>query len=171
MKTIITFILIGIVSIFVLSSCSSEKRLQRKIERHGIKESIGFVINKYPEYFKSKDTVIHDTIVKHDTITPPQLDTALFLSDSSNFYHYRSDSLNIIIDKLTGRLKLNYKPRTIYIRDTVTVTVECPQIICPDLENLKDNTKDDFNFPWWLLILGGVLLGAFYIWSSRVVRN
>jgi len=173
MKGIITYIFIGLIAIllFALSSCSSEKRLQRRVERHGIKESIGFVINKYPEYFKSKDTIIHDTIIKFDTIIPPQLDTVLILSDSIGFYHYRSDSLTILIDKLTGRLKLNYKPRIIYLHDTVTVSVECPQIICPDCDDLIDNTKEGSNFKWWWLIVAGVVLGGFYIWSNRNVKN
>lgn len=171
MKGIITFIILGVIAIFLLASCSSEKRLQRRVERHGIKESIGFVIKKYPEYFKSKDTVIHDTLEIHDTIIPPQLDTSIILNDSSDFYHYKSDSLNIVINKLTGRLKLNYKPRTIYIHDTVTVSVECPQIICPDCDDLKDNTKKGSSFKWWWVIVGGVILGAFYIWSNRNVRN
>jgi hypothetical protein len=169
-KTVFAIFVISIL-VFVISSCSSEKRLQRRVERHGIKESIGFVISKYPEYFKSKDTIIHDTIIKHDTIVPVQLDTMLILSDSSNFYHYRSDSLNIIIDKLTGRLKLNYKPRIIYLHDTIKVETKCPQIICPDCEDLKDYTKEGSGFKWWWLIVGGVILGAFYIWSNRNVRN
>jgi hypothetical protein len=173
MKAITTYIFIGLIAIlfFALSSCSSEKRLQRRVERHGIKESIGFVVAKYPEYFKSKDTIIHDTIIKFDTITPPQLDTVLVLSDSINFYHYRSDSLTILIDKLTGRLKMNYKPRTIYLHDTVTVAVECPQIICPDCDDLKDNTKEGSGFKWWWLIVAGTIITGFYIWSNRNVRN
>lgn len=173
MKGITTAIILGLVlmAFLALTSCSSEKKLQRRVERHGIKESIGFVINKYPEYFKSKDTIIHDTIIKHDTIAPPQLDTTLILSDSSNFYHYRSDSLNILIDKLTGRLKLNYKPRVIYLHDTVTVSVKCPQIICPDCDDLKDYTKDGSGFKWWWVFVSGVILGVFYIWSKRNVKN
>ena len=37
---------------------SSQNKLQRRIEKHGIKESISFVTAKYPEYFKAKDTII-----------------------------------------------------------------------------------------------------------------
>lgn len=154
-----------------LTSCSSEKKLQRRVERHGIKESIGFVIAKYPEYFKSKDTIIHDTIVKHDTIVPPQLDTTLVLSDSSGFYHYKSDSLTLLVNKLTGRVKLNYKPRIIYIHDTIPIMTKCPQIICPDCDDLKDNTKKGSGFKWWWVILAVTLLTGFYIWSNRNVTN
>lgn len=168
MKKIILFIALGAVVIFLMSSCaSSQKRLQRKIERHGIKESVGFVIAKYPEYFKSKDTIIHDTLTIIKEVTPPTIDTTLVLSDSSNFWIHNSDSLSIIIDKLTGRLKLNIKPRTIYLHDTITVATECPQIICPDCEDLKDNSIVPSSFPWWLVILGLVLLGAFKIWSNK----
>ena len=171
MKGIIVFIISGIIAIFCLASCSSQKRLQRRIEKHGIKESIGFVTQKYPEYFKSKDTVIHDTLIKVDSVIVPTIDTTVILSDSSDFYHYRSDSLSIMINKLTGKLRMNIKQRTIYIHDTITVSVECPQIICPDCDDLKDYTKEGSSFQWWWLIVGGVLLAAFYIWTNRNVNN
>ena len=58
MKGLLIYVVIGFIALFALSSCSSQKRLQRRIERHGIKESIGFITRKYPEYFKSKDTTI-----------------------------------------------------------------------------------------------------------------
>ena len=161
------FILLGIIAIFYLSSCSSQKRLQRKIERHGIKESVGFVVNKYPEYFKSKDTVIHDTIIMLDSVMIPTIDTAIVLSDSSNFYHYKSDSLSILINKLTGRLELKIKPRVIYLHDTIITETKCPIIICPDCEDLKDNSIIPSNFPWWMLIVGAVLLLAFKIWLGK----
>jgi len=168
MKKTILFIVLGIAVIFLMASCaSSQKRLQRKIERHGIKESVGFVIKKYPEYFKTKDTIIHDTLTIINEVTPPTIDTSIVLADSSNFYHYKSDSLSILINKLTGKLKLNIKPRVIYLRDTVRIAVKCPEIICPDCEDLKDNTKKGSSFKWWWLIVAGVVLGGFYIWSNR----
>ena len=171
MKGIITFILLGIFAIFVLASCSSQKRLQTRIEKQVNKENIGFVIKKYPEYFKTQDTNIHDTTIIERVIEVPTIDTSIILSDSSNFYHYRSDSLTVTIDKLTKRLTFNIKPRVIYLHDTITVSIPCPQIICPDCDDLKDYTKDKNGFKWWWVILGGVLLGAFYIWSERNVNN
>jgi len=173
MKAINTFIFIGLIAIlfFALTSCSSEKRLQRRVERHGIKESIGFVIAKYPEYFKLKDTIIHDTTIIERRIEVPTIDTTVILSDSSNFYHYKSDSLTLLVNKLTGRVKIRIKQRRIYIHDTVRVSIPCPQIICPDCDDLKDNTKKGSGFKWWWLIVAGVLLGAFYIWSNRNVKN
>ena len=168
MKYLITYIAVGITAIFALSSCvSSQRKLQRRIEKHGIKESISFVTAKYPEYFKSKDTIIHDTIIKVDSVIVPEIDTTVILTDSSDFYHYRSDSLSLVINKLTGRLKINIKPKVVYLHDTIKVSVQCPEVICPDCEDLKDYTKEGFNFPWWLLILGGVILCAFYIWVNK----
>ena len=82
MKKTILFIAIGALTIFLMSSCaSSQKRLQRKIERHGIKESVSFVIYKYPEYFKTKDTIIHDTTIIEKVIEVPTIDTSIVLSD------------------------------------------------------------------------------------------
>jgi len=171
-KTII-FVLIGVVVIMflALTSCSSEKRLQRRVERHGIKESIGFVINKYPEYFKTKDTIIYDTITIIHEIIPPEIDTTIVLNDSSGFWIHSSDSLTILVNKLTGRLKMNIKPRIIYLHDTVTVTTKCPQIICPDCDDLKDYTKSGSGFKWWWVFVSGVILGVFYIWTKRNVKN
>lgn len=173
MKAITTYIFIGIIAIvfFALTSCSSEKRLQRRVERHGIKESIGFVIAKYPEYFKTKDTIIHDTTIIERRVEVPIIDTTVILSDSSDFYHYRSDSLTLLINKLTGRVKIKIKQRRVYIRDTVTVAVECPQIICPDCDDLKDNTKEGSRFKWWWLIVAGTIITGFYIWINRNVTN
>ena len=168
MKTLITFILISIASMFFFASCSSQKKLQRRIERHGIKESIGFVTAKYPEYFKSKDTIIHDTIIKFDSIIVPTIDTTVILSDSSDFYHYRSDSLTLLIDKLTGHARIKIKQRTIYLHDTITVAVQCPEIICPDIE---DYTKERSTFKWWWVVVAGVVLAVFYIWINRNVKN
>ncbi len=86
MKYLITYIAIGITAIFALSSCvSSQRKLQRRIEKHGIKESISFITAKYPEYFKAKDTIIHDTIIKVDSVIVPENTTTVILTDSSNF--------------------------------------------------------------------------------------
>jgi len=160
MKGLIIFIVTGLVAIVCMASCSSQKRLQRRVERHGIKESVSFVIQKYPEYFKIKDTVIHDTLIKVDSVIVPTIDTTVILSDSSDFYHYKSDSLTLLVNKLTGRVKIKIKQRTVYLHDTLTVSVPCPQIICPDCEDLKDYTKESAGFKWWWLIVAA-LTGAF----------
>ena len=153
----------------LFTSCvSSQKKLQRRIEKHGIKESISFVSNKYPEYFESKDTVIHDTIIKIDSVIVPEIDTTLILSDSSNFYHYRSDSLTLVINKLTGSTKIRIKQKTIYLHDTTFVEIPCPEIKCPDI---KDYTKQKSTFQWWWVIVGLLVLGLFYIWINKNVKN
>ena len=154
-----------------LTSCSSEKKLQRRVERHGIKESIGFVINKYPEYFKTKDTIIYDTTIIERSVEVPTIDTTVILSDSSNFYHYKSDSLTLLVNRLTGRVKIRLKQRMVYVHDTVRVSIPCPQIICPDCDDLKDNTKKGSGFKWWWVFVSGVILGVFYIWTKRNVKN
>jgi len=161
-------ILTVLISSFLVSCISSQKKLQRRIEKHGIKESIGFVVAKYPEYFESKDTTIHDTIIKIDSIIVPEIDTTVILSDSADFWHYKSDSLNLVIDKLTGRTKIHIKTRTIYLTDTTFVEVPCPEIKCPEI---KDYTKKEIEFKWWWVVLGLVVLGLFYIWMNRNVKN
>jgi len=168
MKGTLIYIAIALAFVFFMASCaSSQKKLQRRIERNGIKESIGFVTQKYPEYFKSKDTIIHDTTIIERLVEVPTIDTTVILSDSIDFYHYKSDSLTLLVNKLTGSVKIKIKQRKVYIHDTIRVAVECPEIICPDCEDLKDYTKEGSGFKWWWLILGGVILGAFYIWANR----
>jgi hypothetical protein len=167
MKGTIIYIVIALTAIILMASCSSQKRLQRRVERHGIKESIGFVTAKYPEYFKSKDTTIHDTTIIERLVEVPTIDTTVILRDSSDFYHYISDSLSLLVNKLTGSVKIKIKQRKVYIHDTVRVAVDCPQIICPDCEDLKDYTKKGSSFQWWWLIVAGVILVAFYIWANR----
>ena len=161
------FIALGIVAIFALSSCSSQKKLQRRIEKNGIKESITFITKKYPEYFKSKDTIIKDTIVIQDTIRIKADTVTAFLSDSSNFLTLNNDSISLTIDKATNKIRIVYKERLVPITKVIYRSVPCPTIVCPDCDDLKDYTKDVFSFPWWLLIVGGVLLGGFYIWANR----
>ena len=134
-------------------------------------ESIGFVTAKYPEYFKSKDTTIHDTTIIERLVEVQTIDTTVILSDSSDFYHYMSDSLSLLVNKLTGSVKIKIKQKRVYIHDTITISVPCPQVICPDCDDLKDNTKDGPGFKWWWLILIGVVLAAFYIWVNRNVNN
>ena len=168
MKKIILFIALGIVAIFLMSSCaSSQKRLQRKIERHGIKESVTFVIAKYPEYFKSRDTTITDTVIVRDTIIL-KADTVIeFLKDSSNFLTLNNDSISLTIDKVTNEVSIVYKERIVPIEKIIYRDVECPIIICPDCDDLKDKSIVPSNFPWWMLIVGGVVLVAFKIWLNK----
>jgi len=171
MKNLFAAFVVALLITLFLTSCNSEKQLQRRVERHGIKESIGFVIAKYPEYFKSKDTVIHDTLIRVDSIIVPQIDTTVLLNDSNGFWTHTSDSLTVLVNKLTGKLKMTVKPRMIYIHDTTVVSIPCPQIICPDCDDLTDNTKDGSNFQWWWLIVVAFLLGLFYIWINRNVNK
>lgn len=159
-------LIFSIILALALTSCiSSQKKLQRRIEKHGIKESISFISNKYPEYFESKDTVIHDTIIKVDSVIVPEIDTTVILSDSSNFYHYRSDSLSLVINKLTGSTKIRIKQKTIYLHDTTYVEIPCPEIKCPEV---KDYTKQKSRFEWWWVLVGLLVLGLFYIWTRNV---
>jgi hypothetical protein len=163
----VLFIILGFLSIFFMSSCSSEKRLQRRVERHGIKESIGFVTTKYPEYFKSKDTIIKDTIIINDTIVLKADTITAFLSDSSNFLTLNNDSISLTIDKATNRIKIVYKERLVPITKVIYREVPCPKVICPDCDDLKDNTKTGGSFKWWWVILPVFILGLFYIWQNK----
>ena len=147
-----------ILALLLFSSCiSSQKKLQRRIEKHGIKESIGFVQGQYPEYFKSKDTTIHDTIAIHDTIVTERhfVDTVLQL-DTSNIFKFENERLKLRLNRLTGQLNAEIKPDTVYYSKTVTVATKCPELICPDV--VIERTKNN-----WLYIFAAFFLGLILI--------
>jgi hypothetical protein len=155
-----------------LSSCvSSQKKLQRRIEKHGIKESISFVVLKYPEYFRDTASIIHDTIVEHDTVPVPDLDTAIILGSALDYMIYKSDSLTAELNKATGELKIKYIRKPVYIHDTLYTKTECPEVKCPDCPDLQDNIKKENPFPWWMLILAITGIGVFYVWINRTKRK
>ena len=150
-------ILVILSALFMISCASSQKKLQRRVEKHGVPESIAFMAAKYPPYFVKKDTVIHDTIIKHDSIIVPELDTTVILSDSSEFWHYKSDSLSLVVDKITGRTKIHIKTRKVYFHDTTYVETQCPEIDCPDCDNLVLDKKGP-SYIWYVLVF---LLGLY----------
>lgn len=159
--------------IFILllfSSCvSSQKKLQRRIEKNGIKESIKFVQDKYPEYFKKKDTVIHDTIVFTDTIIVAGDTLDVVLSDSNNTLTFNNDSVSISIDKTSKEAKIIWKEKRVPYYKTIYKETICPEVNCPDCEDLQDNTKepDGNKFTLWMLIILEALFIGFLLTRKK----
>ena len=133
--SILTIILI------ILTSCSTEKKLQKAINKHGQKESIEYIVKKYPEYFNSflvKDTV---EVLYKDTvfIKESSLDTT-FIADLDGTYVAENQSLKLEITKLNNKLKakINVKPKEIIVEKEIKVPVQIEKP-CPDLDIFQKN--------------------------------
>lgn len=157
----------------MLASCvSSQKKLQRRIEKNGIKESIQFVRTKYPEYFKSKDTIVHDTIVFSDTIRIKADTINANLIDSNGVLSFSDSLVSIKIDKATNKAKITIKEKDISIKDTIPIKTKCPELICPDCNNLKGLTDNGKKYPYYLWVIVAIeSLMLFFLLRSKFQRN
>jgi hypothetical protein len=136
--SILTLVLI------ILTSCSTEKKLQKAINKHGQKESVEYVVKKYPEYFNNflvKDTVevlLKDTVIVEETF----LDT-IFVADVDGTYVAENESLKLQITKLNNKLKakVNVKPKEIIVEKEIKVPVQIEKP-CPDLQIFQNNITE-----------------------------
>ena len=159
-KILKLFILCGVLTILFCSCISSQKRLQRRIEKNGIKESISFVTLKYPEYFKAKSETVHDTVFETDTIRIESDTVNVFLIDSSGFLSYSDSLVSVYVNKATNKAKIIVKEREVIRFDTVSVSVPCPEIICPDTDSLQSNIESE-NGSGWVWYLVAFLIGLY----------
>jgi len=142
MKTKIIKILI-ITSVLILTSCSTEKKLKRSVEKHGIKESISFVTTTYPEYFKAESVTLHDTLYVEKIVTiEKEYDFTSTLDSLKAIYEFENEQLKFSLSKKTGKVKFQIKNDTILVRDTINITTKCPEIICPDIDKLDTNSTN-----------------------------
>ena len=161
------FSLIILLAAFFVS-CSSQKKLQRRIEKNGIKESVSFVVLHYNEYFKSDSVTLTDTITILDTLEVHKIDIKADLTDSLDYLVHYSDSLRLVINKKTGVARIFIPSKTIYLTDTIVNTVVCPEVICPDVEKLQSNIKNGLEIPSFVWLLLAFLLG---LYSPKIFRG
>lgn len=151
----------------LIISCSSEKKLHRAIQKHGIKESVGYVVTKYPEYFKQESVTIHDTLIKRDTIIiEPKIFDFKSELDSLNMFKFENEKLKLSINKNTGKGKITIKYDTIFRVDTLYRDIKCPEIICPDIDKLNSH-KSNKNYHYLLIILVIIALFLFLIYNNK----
>ena len=166
-KVIIVGGIMALLIPFMTSCVTPQKRLQRRIERNGIKESIGFVIKKYPEYFKSKEVVKDTTLVIKDSLLITRDTITVTLADSNNLLTVDNDSIKIEIDKTTNKAKIEIKERYVYRTDTIQMSIDCPKVICPDCEDLKDYSKDEgktkISWRLWIALALSILINVYFI--------
>ena len=150
-----------IILVSILASCNSQKKLQRRIEKNGIKESISFVVLKYPEHFKKESTVISDTVIISDTIKLNSFEVSTVLKDSLDYFVHYSDSLRLVVHKKTGVSTVFVTGKTIYLTDTIIKTFNCPELICPDVEKLQSNLKKGMQIPSFIWLIIAFLIGLY----------
>lgn len=154
-------------ALMAFASCSTQKRLQRSIERHGVQESAAFMVEKYPWVYKQfTDTI--DTLIYHvDTIKVDGMTSTGTLLDSANFWVFNTDSVTVKVDTVTKKVTIKTPPKYIYKTDTLRLTIPCPPIDCPDLEKIKTG----FKFPNWLPLLVAFFFGLYFRKLFRFVLN
>lgn len=164
-RNFLDLIIIGALAA-MLFSCSTQKRLQRAIEKNGIKESISFTVLKYPEYFRRDSIILHDTITRTDSVLIPEMSFSAPLRDSLEFMIHESDSLRIVIDTRSNTASVRIESRFVYVHDTIPIAIPCPPIDCPDTESLSDNIKSKTTFPGWGWLLIAFCVGACFKWIT-----
>jgi predicted small secreted protein len=166
---LITTILIAI----LLSSCNTQKALQKAINKNGQRESVAYVVAKYPEYFinTEKTDTIRDTIkvvvekITHDTII--KLDSTFF---------FENKDLKLILVRLSnGKIKVRAEIKEKVILKPYEKVVKL-YIPCPDVLKLQipvKETKMQFLYKvmsWfsWIVILLFIL---FKIFLQRFIKG
>jgi hypothetical protein len=171
---------LGIFALLALTSCNTEKKLAKAINKHGQKESVTYVVEKYPEYFKDfivRDTVqvtVRDTIKIEKTV----LDTTFTMAEDGTLVA-ENEHLKFELTKLGDKYKavLTGKPKEIIKEKIVNVPVEVDKP-CPDTEifyqdlskmQLKHKTIQNvlaFSILFNVLLLA-ILAYAAYLHSKR----
>lgn len=128
-----------ILTILILS-CNTQKQLQRAINKNGQKESIEYIVKKYPEYFNNfavKDTIsalLKDTVFLKEVV----MDTT-FVVETDGTFVAENESLKLELTKLNNKLKAKVKgkPKEIIVEKEIKVPVEIEKP-CPDLQIFQD---------------------------------
>lgn len=154
----VVILLLGLLFLFAIASCSTEKRLERSIRKHGQKQSAEYFSAHYREYFDWNNTpvplIIHDTItvfVEGDSLKKDsaeiQIDSTLVLEN---------ENLLVKIKRLTEKLfdvQASSKPKEIQ----VPVQVDAPQQPQPKLEPCPECDPVKEKIPWYVWLIIAVL--------------
>jgi hypothetical protein len=139
-----------------VSSCSSEKKLQKAINNHGQKESLTFFVKNYPEYFRQDTVIIRDTIA---VIVPERFIDTTFVELRDTII-LENEKIKVVLQKVDNGWQLSGTAKA----DTIYHPIElpCPPIHCPDIEKLQTTSN------WWHLayfILGAVT-ALIFVWLA-----
>jgi hypothetical protein len=144
----------------LLTSCSTEKALIRKVEKHGIKESVSLLAVRYPEYYKTEQIILHDTIRDTISVIVPGIQIDSTFSELADSLTIENDKLKIQLKKVPNGWQLSgsVKPDTIYWPIEIPFQVPCPPITCPDIDKLQ--TADNK----WKWVGIGFMAAVFFMW-------
>lgn len=108
--------------------CSPIKRLEKAVNKVGVKESIEHLTEKYPEYFsiRYKDVVVTNI----DTIFVQEKDGTIVTNVIHDTIYFKDKNLEFKINKTTGKGNYKLPKDTIVEYDTVKVNVatKCPEV-------------------------------------------
>ncbi len=157
----------ALLMIFLMSSCSPEKRLLKAVNRYGQKESVALIASKYSQYFHSDSTpvplIIIDT-VPYVLMSDTSFDyTVLIQADSSTTLENKL--LKVKVKRLADdyfRLKAELKEREIQVPVNVTDTIMvATQMVAPKYECPPQ--KNQTTWYEWVAIIGGYVLAILLI--------
>jgi hypothetical protein len=163
--TIVTYLFVCL----MLASCSTEKRLQRAANKHGQRESIAFLFQKYRDYLPTVDTtplplILRDTVVvvvPADTLTD---DSVTILIDSTATLE--NGQLKVLVKRLSQNVfrlqaQLKEKADTVYVKQKVFVPTPVQTVPCPDEKTLWQ--KSGNKVIWALFGLGFAAYGTWLL--------
>jgi hypothetical protein len=170
-----------LILLIALTSCNTEKKLAKAINKHGQKESVTYVVKEYPEYFKDfivRDTVqvtVRDTIKIEKTV----LDTTFTMVEDGTLVS-ENEHLKFELTKLGNKYKavLTGKPKEIIKEKIVNVPVEvdrpCPdtEIFYQDVQKMELKHKTVQNLFMFSLLLNLIFLFvSLYIVIKRLDKK
>lgn len=168
MKTKIVKILL-ISSVLFTSACSTEKKLHKAIQKHGIEESITYIVSTYPKYFEQEAITIKDTIYVDKIIEVEKTyDFTATIDSLKSLYTFKNDKVTFKLDKKTNKVNFAIKDSIVY-KDTIINVVDCPTIVCPDIDKLPKG-KDNNNL-WYIILILIILILIFAIINLLKNKN
>jgi predicted small secreted protein len=155
----------------MLISCNTEKGLQKAINKNGQKESVAYVVAKYPEYFinTTKTDTIRDTI----RIEIPSIQFDTIVKFDSTFFYENAD-LKISLQKLAnGKIKVITKIKDRVIEKPIETIVKV-SVPCPDVDKLQLPVKETkiqwlYKITTWLLWLLVLVYLAYRIFIKKII--
>lgn len=132
-----------------MSSCSTEKRITKFLNKYGDKDVATQITIRRPDLFKPDTVRIDSFIEKAVIVNVPEIihDTA-FVKDTSNscsHFNYDDKNLSFKVSEKNGKTKVNYLIKKREIADTVKIHIyiEKPCPPCPQQEIINSVSEEN----------------------------
>lgn len=154
-------------------ACSPTKKLETAVKRVGVRESINYLTEKYPEYFsvKYQDVIVYKT----DTVFIQPKDGTIVSTIIHDTIYFKDKNVDIKVNKNTGKGHYKLPADTVFKHDTirVPVKVKCPEtfiytdkIKSLELKHLKYKNKTT----WTIVILSFLLSLAIVYFIFKILK-